>query len=85
MSQVIQLQFDRQHKPVKKNCPFCSKKCASRQYSIAIVDDDAGVCGSLKWLIEAEGYSAAIFDSARKFLEAGIFMTVSLPISTCRT
>jgi FixJ family two-component response regulator len=38
---------------------------------IAIVDDDAAVCGSLKFVLELEGFVVRAFGSAAELLAAG--------------
>ena len=38
---------------------------------ISVIDDDASVCRSTTFLIEAFGYRAAAFESAERFLSSG--------------
>jgi FixJ family two-component response regulator len=51
---------------------------ASRERVVAVVDDDARVCGSLEGMLEAAGYTTAVFSSAEDFLRSA-----SLNESTC--
>ena len=40
---------------------------------VAIVDDDAAVCGSLKFSLELEGFAVRAYGNAAEFLEADDF------------
>lgn len=41
--------------------------------TVAIVDDDPAVCGSLKFSLELEGYAVRTYADAAEFLHAGDF------------
>ena len=43
---------------------------ATQRLVVAIVDDDAAVCSSLKFLLELEGFAARTYASAAEFLAA---------------
>jgi hypothetical protein len=53
---------------------------------VVIVDDDAAVCGSLKFLLELEGFGVRAYVSAAELLDAGDLPPATASSSTkeCR-
>jgi two-component system, LuxR family, response regulator FixJ len=53
------------------NVMMQSAEIAGKRLLVAVVDDDAAVCSSLKFALELEGFAVRIFGSGAELLQAG--------------